>query len=95
MSDYFSHIVKRLSFDDMNVLSILFDKDAVAKFKAVKKSEVFNSSELTEANFRKVVYRLDAINFLETVVGNKEHRYFITNFGVKAINDSLNEEVAN
>ena len=94
LTDYFSHIVKRLTFDDISILSILSDSEATAKFKSLKKSDLSNDSGLTEANFRKAIYRLDAINFVETVTGHKEHRYYITELGMKAISESLfNENV--
>lgn len=87
--NYFKHIVSRLTIDEMNVLGILTDNDATATFKAMRKKEVFDRSCLSEANFRKIIYRLDAVNFIETVSGNKEHMYYITQFGLMAIDESL------
>lgn len=87
--NYFNYIVSRLTLDDMNVLGILSDNEANATFKAMWKKEVFEISGLTEANFRKVIYRLEAINFLGVVTGKKEHMYYITTFGVTAISKSL------
>lgn len=86
---YFNHITSRLTLDEMDILGILADNDATATFKAMKKKEVFELSKKSEANFRKIIYRLDAINFLETVTGNKEHMYYVTNFGLYAIDQSL------
>lgn len=87
--NYFQHIVSRLTLDEMDILGVLTDHDATATFKAMRKKEVYEKSGLTEANFRKVIYRLDAINFLETVTGNKEHLYYITNLGLMAVSQSL------
>jgi predicted transcriptional regulator len=89
MHDYFQHIVTKLTIDDMNILGILTDNDATATFKAMRKKDVFNKSGLSEANYRKVIYRLDAINFIETVTGSKEHMFFITNFGLTAVEQSI------
>lgn len=88
-NNYFHHIVSKLTIDDMNILGILTDQDATATFKALKKRDVYERSGLTEANFRKIIYRLDAINFIETVTGSKEHMYYITSFGLSAIDQSL------
>ena len=86
---YFQHVVSRLNLDEMNVLGILTDDDATATFKSMKKKELYERSGLSEANFRKIIYRLDAISFVETVTGSKEHMYYVTNFGLMAINQSL------
>lgn len=91
---YFNHIVSKLTIDDMNILGILTDNDATATFKAMKKKDVHLKSGLSEANYRKIIYRLDAINFIETVTGNKEHMYYITTFGRKAVEKSLEEVIA-
>lgn len=93
-NDYFQNIVNNLTLDDMNVLGILIDNEATATFKSMRKKDIFERSGLSEANYRKVIYRLDAINFIETVIGNKEHMLFITNFGIMAVEKSL-EGVSN
>lgn len=89
MESYFKHIISRLTFNEISILGILADNDATASFKALKKKTLYKESNLTEANFRKYIYRLDAINFIEAVTGNKEHMYYITNFGLDAIDQSL------
>lgn len=86
---YFQHITSRLTIDEMNIIAVLTDNEATATFKAMKKKDVFELSKLSEANFRKIIYRLDAINFIETVTGNKEHMYYVTSFGLNAIDQSL------
>lgn len=90
-NDYFQHVVGKLNIDDMNILGILTDMDATATFKAIRKKDVFERSGLSEANYRKVIYRLDAMEFIQTVVGGKEHMLFITDYGTMAINHSLGE----
>jgi RIO-like serine/threonine protein kinase len=87
--DYFEHIVSRLTLDDMQILAMLSDKDFTASFKAVKKKEIFELLGFSEANYRKTIYRLDALNFIETLTGVKEHKIYITNYGLLAIQKSL------
>lgn len=87
--DYFNHVASRLSIDEISLLAILTDEDCTVPFKALRKKEVYVRSGLTEANFRKVINRLDAISFIETVTGSKEHKYYITNFGLMAVNQSV------
>lgn len=92
MDNYFTEILSSLSNDDLRILGILNDEDASVKFKAIKKKSISEMSKLTEANFRKVIYRLEAIKFINVVTGQKEHKLYITEFGQKALFDSLSKE---
>lgn len=89
IEQYFDHILSRLTLDEMGILGVLLDYDATATFKAMKKKILFEHGGLSEANFRKIIYRLDALNFIETVSGNKEHMYFITGYGKNAMEKSI------
>lgn len=91
MHEYFDHVVESLNIDDISVLGILADNDATAKFKAMRKKDVFSRSGLTEAKYRKVLHRLDALNFIEVVIGGKEHKFYINDFGLFAIEKSLED----
>jgi predicted transcriptional regulator len=67
------------------MLKLLNEQQATAKFKAIKKKYVFELSGITEATFRKVVYRLTAVQFIEPVYGGKEHKLALTMYGEKAL----------
>lgn len=92
MDNYFAEILSSLSHDDLKILGILNDEEANLKFKAIKKKTVGDISDLTEANFRKAIYRLEAIKFINVVTGQKEHKLFITDFGQRALFESLSKE---
>jgi predicted transcriptional regulator len=85
MDQYFNDILQSLSNDDVEVMTLLDDQKSNTKFKAIKKKYVFELSGLSEALFRKVIYRLQAIRFIEIVYGGKEHKIILTEFGQKAI----------
>jgi predicted transcriptional regulator len=85
MDQYFKTVLESLSNDDVSMLKLLNEQKANAKFKAIKKKYVFELSGLTEAMFRKVVYRLEAIQFVELVYGGKEHKLVLTPFGERAL----------
>ncbi|NBI28615.1 hypothetical protein [Chengkuizengella marina] len=100
MEDLFHSISKRLTFDDLSILSILYDYDIDSRFKAFKKRDLRNevvkrrvkeqgSGDFTEANFRKSIYRLEAVRFIEIVYGEKEHKIYMTKYGLSAIRQSL------
>jgi predicted transcriptional regulator len=85
MDQYFKSVLESLSNEDVSMLKLLNELQANAKFKAIKKKYVFELSGLTEATFRKVVYRLVAVQFIEPVYGGKEHKLVLTPFGEKAL----------
>lgn len=91
MESYFDAVVNSLTLDDLNILGILVDNDATAKFKAIKNNTVCEKSGLSNANFRKTLYRLTANCFIKTATGNKEHLIYVTDFGQKALQKSLGE----
>ncbi len=92
MNNYFPYIISKLTIDDMTILGILSDQQANAVFKSVKKRDVLKKASLSEANFRKSTYRLEANGFIEIVKTDREHKIYITEFGQIALNESLNEE---
>lgn len=91
--NYFLHIVNRLTIDDISVLGVLIDNKATAPFKAMKKKELSEVADISEANLRKTIYRLDVANFVETVTGIREHKLYVTDLGVLAIEKSLEGEM--
>jgi hypothetical protein len=90
---YFQHIVARLTLDDISILGILADNKATAPFKAMRKKSFIEEMGISEANLRKTIYRLGAVDFIGTVIGNKEHKLFITDIGSLAIEKSLEGEL--
>lgn len=91
--DYFKHIINRLKLDDISILGKLYDEDATAPFKAMSKRTLIDKLELTEANLRKTIYRLEAVDFVQAVTGNKEHKLYITDYGILAIQGSFEGEL--
>lgn len=41
--------------------------------------------ELSEAQFKKSLNRLEALNFVEIATGQKQHQLFISEYGIQAI----------
>lgn len=91
MEQYFQDVVSSLSIEDMNVLGILYDNEAKASFRAMRNVEVLIASGLTAATFRRIMYRLIANRFVETMLGKKSHSLYITQYGVAALKASLEE----
>jgi hypothetical protein len=90
MQDYFQHVANSLTHDDMKVLAILMDNEANAGFKAMKNADVLPATQLSEATYRRIIYRLSANKFVEIVTQQKMHMLYITEFGMNAIRTTVN-----
>lgn len=89
MSDYFEHIIRQLTIEEMAILGILIDRDATAAFKSMKRSDVYERSDMSLANFRKTIGKLSATCLIDVVTGSKEHKMFLTSYGQQALEKSL------
>lgn len=89
MQDYFKDVASSLTMDDFRVLAALYDQDAVSGFSAMKNSDILLATKLSEATYRRIVYRLSANKFVEIVTRQKMHMLYITQYGVNAINTTM------
>ncbi|MGE7305713.1 hypothetical protein AAXE64_27785 [Priestia megaterium] len=92
MDAYFENITKKMTIEEMDVLAFLYEKDANASFKAVKRQQIQETTGMTPTEFRKVIEKLTATQFIDIVYGKKEHRVFLTVFGKEALEQSIEEE---
>lgn len=89
MEDYFNHVVNNLGIDEMTILGVLQQMDADKPFKALKRNTLIEGSNLTVANFRKSLTKLEALSMVIVDARNKENLIHITEFGVEALNKNL------
>jgi transcription initiation factor IIE alpha subunit len=87
--DYFKSVVSSLTIDDMKILGILYDHEADAGFKALLNADVCSSSGLSEATYRRIIYRLEANKFIEIINVKKQNAIYITKFGISAVLKSV------
>jgi DNA-binding MarR family transcriptional regulator len=85
MDTYFLSLTDRLTIDEIELLNQLTSSESTNRFSAKTKKELFHSSKLTESRFRKILYRLEALRFIEIVAGAREHLIFVTEYGQNAI----------
>lgn len=85
MDNYFLSVVEKLELNELELLNTLTRSESTNRFSAVTKKCLFEKMNQTEAKFRKVLYRLEAMNLIEVVAGNKEHSIFVTEYGQNAI----------
>ncbi|AYE53899.1 hypothetical protein [Priestia megaterium] len=89
MSDYFEEVMRKLTIEDVSILGWLFQNEANAVFKAIKKSSIADEFEYSTANFRKTLNKLEAIHFIGTVTGGKEHKLYLTEYGQQAVQQAI------
>lgn len=85
MEEYFQNIVENLDIQDINMLKLLSNEGATAKFKAMLHIVASEKCGLTEAKYRNVVVRLTAMRFIELNTVSKEHSIFINGYGKRAL----------
>lgn len=85
MDQYFLSLTDRLTIDEIELLNSLTSSESTNRFSAKTKKELFTRSNLTESRFRKILYRLEALRFIEICAGNREHLVFVTEYGQNAI----------
>lgn len=85
MDRYFQSIVDRLTLDEIELMNYLSKGESNSRLSAKMKRDVFEESKLSEAKFRKIINRLEAMNFIEIVVGSKDHFIFVNEYGQNAI----------
>lgn len=91
MNNYFDDIVSRLDIYEVAILGILSDQDATLAFKAIRRRILLQESKLSIAQFRKTIDKLLATQLIKAVSGAKEHKFFVTPYGLQAIEYSLKE----
>lgn len=85
VNEYFDHIIKHLTIEEMVILAVLNDMDATAAFKAMKRTEVLEQSKLTIAHFRKSIGKLLSTCLVNVVAGGKEQKVFLSEYGIEAL----------
>lgn len=85
MDNYFTSVIGHLSLEEIELLNLLTSSESTNRYSAQTKKELLQKSKLTEANFRKIMTRLEAMNLIEIVTGNKDHLVFVNEYGQNAI----------
>lgn len=87
--DYFEEVSSALKIEELNVLGYLIDEEATASFKAVARKEVREVVSVTDAIFKKTIYLLETKKLIQVVRNQAKHDIFITQYGMEAVNYSL------
>lgn len=82
-------IVNQLTSEELILLGVLEDNDATATFKAIKRKDMESQSELKSWSFRKALSNLREKALIDIVGREKEHRFYLNEFGMRALQISL------
>lgn len=90
-STYFEHVVENLDNQEIQILQILTREDANAKYRSIDNTKLMIMSGLSEARFRTVITRLNAVRFVDVNTSSKSHSLYINGFGQKALSLIIGE----
>lgn len=85
MKTHFLSLIERLTLEEIELLNYLISKEATNRFTAQTKKEIFSVFNLTEAKFRKILCRLEAMNFIEIVAGSRDRFVYANEYGMEVI----------
>lgn len=85
MVQHFTSLVERLTIEEIEMLNYLIHREATTRFSARTKSEIMLELSFNEPTLRKIICRLEAMNFIEVVAGSRKHLIFINQYGLQAI----------
>lgn len=91
-NDYLEAIITQLSNNDLSILNALLTNDATSKYLSLSKKKIMEYSDVKDYSFRKSMERLEALLFLEIAKSNRKYQYFITIYGIQAINKIIEQE---
>jgi len=89
VEEYIQEVIQNLTLDDLKLINALYNKDATTKFKSVTNKYATKESTLSASKYRKSLDRLTGNCFVEHVIGGKEHRVFVTTYGMYALEKTL------
>mgnify|MGYP001156521968 FL=1 len=85
MEQHFTSLVERLTLEEIELLNYLINKEATTRFSGRTKQEIMSELNFSEPTIRKIICRLEAMNFIEVVAGNRKHLIHINQYGLQAI----------
>ncbi|MBX0320169.1 hypothetical protein [Shouchella clausii] len=89
MKSFFEVVVNVTSNEELRILAFLYEESADSIFKSISRRQIQNRLAYKEAEIRKCLLLLQGKQFVLCNTHTKEKKYFISDFGVRALNYSL------
>lgn len=83
--DYFSSITLSATKEELAVLNTLYLSESLQGYQSIPRDIIQSETELSNATMRKVISNLERIQFIKKVSGSKKHMYYISPYGLSAI----------
>ena len=90
--DYFLSVTMSATSDELCVLDVLCKAESIQGYSSQSKEYIKEETNLSDAQLRKVLSSLERIQFITRVCSNRKHSYFISPYGLQAINQITEEE---
>lgn len=84
--NHFNELIKNLNKNDLLVMNALYTNEAINRFSALDRTKVILDTGIRDYSLRKTIDRLEAIMFIEVTKSNRHHEFYLTDFGINAIN---------
>ncbi|MED3792351.1 hypothetical protein P4571_07840 [Niallia alba] len=87
---YFQEVVENLTVEDIFLLQYLEERGRDEKYKSISRKLLYEElyakqSEMTETITRKTINRLEALRFISIVNSGRKQKVFITEMGLRAL----------
>ena len=90
--DYFQSVTMSATSEELSVLDVLRKAESIQGYSSRSKEYIKEETQLSDAQLRKVLSNLERIQFITRVCSNRKHSYFISPYGLQAINQITEEE---
>lgn len=91
--DYFCEIIKGFNHGELQVLNVLYEAEATNGYSSVPKHLIYDEAKLSTSDLRKHLTCLERLLFVNRVTGSKLHSYYISHYGLSAIEKLTLEKV--
>ena len=91
--DFFSQVVKGFNHGELQILNVLYESEALNTYTSIPKHVIEEETQLSIADSRKHLTCLERLMFVSRVTGSKMHSYYITQYGLAAIEKITSENV--
>lgn len=92
LMDYFYSMVASVTNEELFVLDALSKSESLQGYSSRSKEFILEKTELTEFQLRKALSNLERMQFINRISSYRKHTYFISQYGIQAINTIASEE---
>ncbi|AKO91928.1 hypothetical protein BEH_07330 [Priestia filamentosa] len=92
MNNYFKTTVKKLTYEDVQIIGKLYELQADSTLSAIRRQQIADELDLSKHKLSLSIYRLIGMSLIEFANGTQNTHLYVTDFGMKVIEDTLQRE---